>query len=79
MTLEVSGTLTTGEKSIPILFPYVKSLPEFETLCAQIGNTTTTNFNHILLGLGTYYFLVNNLSKEKCVVGRVIRNLYRLK
>ena len=43
-------------------------LCQLATLFIEVGSTTTTHLNHIILGLGTYFFPINVLSKQKRVM-----------
>ena len=59
MKLGASVTLTVGDK-IKYLRTFLcgKALHEFETLCNQVVNIIIMHLNKILLGLGTYFFLL---------------------
>ena len=59
MTLEASGTLKYGE-NIQYLHILVsaEALSQFDTLSAEVGRDTPENLTSIILGLGTYFFLL---------------------
>ena len=59
MMLDASGTLIADVK-IQYLQTLLcgEALHEFDTLCVQIENTTTTHLNWILLGFGAYFLLL---------------------
>ena len=42
-----------------------EDLYHFENLCGQLGSTTKTHLNQVILGLSAYFFSVNDLSKQK--------------
>ena len=70
MTLEASGTLAASAK-IQYLHTLVhgKSLGQIYSLSVEVRSTASEHLKLIILGLGTYSFLVNALSKKKrCVV-----------
>ena len=48
-------------------------------LSVEIVSTTTTQLKHIILGLGTYSFAINALSKKNCTMRRGTRNPRKLK
>ena len=56
-----------------------KYVHEFETICVQIGNTTTMYLSHIILGLGTYFFSFNTLYNKKRAMRHITRNPRELK
>ena len=80
MMLDSSRTLTESAK-IQYIFALLcgKELREFETLCIQIGNMTTTHLNQILLGLGTYFFTSNDLFRQNRAMRHGIRKPRELK
>ena len=80
MTLEDLRTITANAK-IKYLCTLLcgETLHQFDTLCDQVGSTTTTHLNRIILGLGTYFFLVNALSRQKRAMRRGTRKPYELK
>ena len=45
----------------------------------QIENNTNVNLNQMILLLGTYFFLINVMSKKKYTVQRTTRNPHKLK
>ena len=55
--LGISGTITVGRK-IQYLRKLLseEELRKFDTLCVQIGNTTSSHLKVNILGLGTYIF-----------------------
>ena len=53
-------------------------LRQFNTLCVQVGSTTTAHINQFILSLGTFFFLVNELYYLKALQ-RGMRNPRRLK
>ena len=66
MTLEASGTLKNIVK-IQYLLTLVRgnALHYFDTLSAEIRSARPETLPSINLGLGTYFFPVNALSKQK--------------
>ena len=64
MNIEASGMLEDTEK-MQYLCTMVcgEELNQFDTLSNEVGSTTLENLKNIILGLGTYFFLVNALSK----------------
>ena len=56
-----------------------KYVHEFETICVQIGNTTTMYLSNIILGLGTYFFSFNTLYNKKRAMRHIMRNPRELK
>ena len=56
-----------------------ESLSNFDTLCAQIGHTTSAHLKQILLGLGTYLFPIKTLSKQNRAMWSIMRRLNELK
>ena len=59
MKIEDSGTLSDISK-LHYLCKILcdEALRQFDTLCAQVGSTTTTNLKRIIVGLGAYFFLL---------------------
>ena len=51
----------------------------FNTLFGQLGSTTITHLNRVVLGLGAYCFPVDVLSKQNRVMCHVMRNPCGLK
>ena len=80
MTIEALGAMFAAMK-IQYLRMLLrgKALREFETLSGQIGHITNASLNHIILGLGTYLFPVNALSKQKCAMRHKMRKPHKLK
>ena len=66
MTLKASGTLTASAK-IQYIHTLLRgeALHQLDTLPVEVGIMIKTNLNHIILGLGTYFFPINALSKQK--------------
>ena len=66
MTLEASGTLAADVK-IQYLCTLVRgeALRQLDTLSVEVRSTNSENLKYIILGLGTYLFPVNVLSKQK--------------
>ena len=64
--IEDSGTLAANA-DIQYLCEILRGevLCQFDTLCAQVGITTISHLNPVILGLGTYFPPVNVLSKQK--------------
>ena len=56
-----------------------EALHQFDTLCAQLGNTTTPHLSCIILGLGMYFFPVNPLSKQNRTMRRRMSKPHKLK
>ena len=80
MVLDMSGILIEGTKILYTLtLLYGKALRELKTLCDQIGDTNTTNLNLILLGLGTYIFIIKSLSKKNRAMIHGVRNISKFK
>ena len=80
MRLEASGSISAGEK-IQYLhtFLHEEYLREFKTLCGHISNSNTIHPNQIILGLGTYFFQVNMLPKQKLKMRHGMSNSRGLK
>ena len=80
MTLEASGMLAAN-KNIQYLHILVRGevLHQFDTLSSEVGFTNSENLKNIILGLGTYFFPVNALSKQKRAMRRVINKQKILK
>ena len=75
MTLESSVTLVSGEKILYLrTLVHGAVLHQFDMLFDELGSTTSENLKSIILGLVTYFFPVNALSKQKCVMRRGMRN-----
>ena len=74
MTLEASGTLTDGA-NVPYVCMLVrgKAVYQLEIFSVEVVSTTTEHLNLINLGLGTYFFPVNALSKKKRAMRRGMR------
>ena len=45
-----------------------EALRQLEILYFEVGSTTVAHLNHIIFGLGTYFFPVNALPKQKCTM-----------
>ena len=59
MNLEASGTLKSGAENQYILMMLRgESLRQFDTLSAELGSKTPEQLMSIILGLGTYFFLL---------------------
>ena len=56
-----------------------ETLREFERLCAHIGHTNSAHLKLTISGRGTYIFLINTLSNQKCAMLHVMSNLCKLK
>ena len=71
MTLESLETLAAKEK-LQYLCAILRgeALCQFDTLFAKVGSTTTTHLNRVVLGLGTYFFPVNEFSKQRCAMSQ---------
>ena len=52
---------------------------DFGSLWGHIGHTTNANLNHIILGLGTYFFPIDNISKKNCAMRHIVRKPCGLK
>ena len=65
MTLKESRTINY-DANIQYLLTLVrgKALRQFETLSAEIGSSTPENLTSIILGLGAYFFPVNDIPKQ---------------
>ena len=44
------------------------ALRQFDTLSSEVGGTKPENLSSIILGLDTYFFPVNTISKKSCDV-----------
>ena len=42
-----------------------EALRQFDTFSAEVGGTNSEKLKSVILGLGLYFFCVNDLSKEK--------------
>ena len=74
MTLEESGTLTADAKIHYICtMIHGKALCQIDMLSNEVVSTTSKNLKFIILGLDTYYFLLNALSKQKFVMRSKMR------
>ena len=64
IVLDTSGTLAENVK-LQYLHTLicVEALRQFDNLCAQVVSITIVHLNQVILGLGTYFFPVNALSK----------------
>ena len=51
-----------------------KAVWKFKTFCLQIGSTTVTHLNYVILYLHTYYYPVNAFSKQERIMFRRMRN-----
>ena len=76
------STVTLADSSeiwyIPTIF-CGKALRQIYTLSIEVGSTTIAHLNCIILGLGTHFFIVDFLSKKKCVMRCVMRKLRKIK
>ena len=66
---------------LPIFWKYVNGelLLQLDNLCVEVGSTTTTYLNNIILGLGTDFSPIYALSRQKCAMRPGTRNLHELK
>ena len=65
MTLEASGTLTSGAKIQHLhTLVYGEALRQLDTLSIEVGSTTTDHLILIILVLCQYFPPVNTLSKK---------------
>ena len=77
MALDILGTLAENSK-----LQYIRTLlhgevlRQFDNFCAQVGSTTMSHFNQVVLGLEKYFFPVGVLSKQKLVIRRKMINLH---
>ena len=80
MYLQAQETLTASVK-IQYLRTLLRgeALRQLNTLCAQVGSTSKTHLNRIILGLGMYFTPINELSKQKRTILRRMRNPHELK
>ena len=69
MTFEASGIITSGTR-IQYLHTMVRgeALRQFYMLSSEVVSATSENLASIILGLSTYFFPINDLSKKKRVV-----------
>ena len=80
MTLEASGELDARAKIHYLLtLLHGKALRQLDKFSVEVGSTTTTNLNHIILGLGIYFTPINALSNQKCAMLLGTRNPHKLK
>ena len=65
ITLKASGTLDSGV-NIQYLCILVRgeALHQLYMLSVEVGSTTTANLNLIILGLGTYFFLLMRCQRK---------------
>ena len=56
-----------------------EALQQFDNLCAQVGSTTISNLNEVILGLGTHFTPVNEFPKQKRVMRCGMKNSRKLK
>ena len=54
-----------------------EELSQYYNLCAQFRSTTMAHLNPFILGIGTYFFTFNALSKPKRVVQRGTRKSHK--
>ena len=74
-TLEASGTLSDGTKIQYLrMLVHGEALNQLDMLSVGVGIATTEHLILILLGLGTYFFTVIAMSKQKCVMRCGMRN-----
>ena len=80
MTLGASGALTASAK-IQYLSKLLcgEVLGKLDMLPVEVGSTSATHLNHILLVLGAYVFPINALSKKNRVMCRRMRKPCELK
>ena len=80
MTPEETGTIGYCAK-VQYLCTQVRGevLHQFDALSNEVEGATPTTLENIILGLGTYFFPVNALSKKNCVMRRIIRKPRGLK
>ena len=71
MTLKASVTLKSVANT-QYLCTLVRGeeLRQFDMLYAEVGSSTPEKLTSIILGLGTYFFAVNALSKQKRTMRR---------
>ena len=80
MTIEDSVVIDISAK-----VQYLCNLLCGEVLCrldnffVKEGSTTTTHLKHIMLGLGTYFSPISELSKQKCAMRHRMRKPHELK
>ena len=80
ITLKASGSHTTSAKIQYLLtLLHGEAIRQIDTLCVEVGSTNTTHLNRIILGLCTYFFLINMLSKQKRAMSRGMRRVRKLK
>ena len=80
MIIEASVTLAAGAK-FQYIFMLVcgEALCQRDTLSVEVGSTTIEHLNLNILGLGTYFFPVNALPKQKRVMRHIMRKPIGLK
>ena len=80
MTLE-SSEMLKYDTNIWHLCTLVRGevLRQFDTLSAEVEGATPVTLAYIILGLGTYGFPVNVMSKQKCTMRHGIRKTCALK
>ena len=74
-------TMLTANTKIQYLHTLLcgEAIRHFGTLCDQVGSTPIAHLNRFILGIGTYFPPVNELSKQKRSMHRVTRNMLKLK
>ena len=80
MTLEASGMLADNA-NIQYIRTLLcgKALRHLDMMSVEVGSTTTTHLNLIILVLYTYFFPINMLSKVKCAMPNRMRKPRKLK
>ena len=74
-TLEAPGTLDDGAKiQYLCMIVHGEALNKLDMLSVGVGIATTEHLNLIILGLGTYFFTVIAMSKQKCVMRHGMMN-----
>ena len=79
-TLKVSGTLVAGANNQYLcMLVCGKALHQLDKVSDEVVSTTSESLKPIILVLGTYFFPVKELSKQKRVMRRGMRNPLSLK
>ena len=72
MTIELTGTLNPGVNTQYVRTPVQgEKSRQFDILSAVVESATPENLASIILGLGTYFFLVNVLPRKSAMRRRM--------
>ena len=80
MNPKAEGTLETAVKVQCICtLVHGEVLRQFDLLSADVESANSLTVDFIILGLGSYYFSVNSISKNKRAMCRVMKKTHGLK